>query len=157
MTIQLFKPGEEKEIRILIQKVFDEFVGPEYSVRGNLHFYEFIEEKALRDRFSKVGNHMWTAKENGKIVGVIAIRNRNHLALLFVEKEQQGKGIGQAMLDHVISYLQAREGCRIFTVNSSLYAEPIYRKWGFESTKGIQELEGIKFIPMRLVTSSKSG
>ena len=157
MTIQPYIPGEEKAIHTLIKEVYDEFVAPEYNEKGNRHFYEFIEEKALAKRFRKKGHYMWTAKDKEKITGVIAIRDRNHLALLFVEKNQQGKGLGRKLLNHAIRQIQAQEGRRVFTVNSSLFAAPIYRKWGFKSTSGITEVEGIKFIPMRWESPVNNG
>ena len=39
-------------------------------------------------------------------------------------------------------------GIKIITANSSIYAEEIFSKLGFIKTNEIQEMNGIKYIPM---------
>ena len=37
-------------------------------------------------------------KDNNKIVGMIAVKDYSHIALLFVDKKYQGRGIGKEIL-----------------------------------------------------------
>jgi len=77
------------------------------------------------------------------------IKNKDHISLLFVKKEFHGKGIGKYLFEHYLNIIKRENtGIKIITVNSSIYAEKIYLKFGFIKTNEIQEKDGIKYIPM---------
>jgi GNAT superfamily N-acetyltransferase len=88
---------------------------------------------------------------DGQIAGVIEMRDGHHLSLLFVNTAYQGKGISRALLDRVLALCreQGHDAPQI-TVNSSLYAIPIYERLGFRATAGVQIKNGIRFTPMAL-------
>jgi GNAT superfamily N-acetyltransferase len=145
-----FEIGEETAISHLIKTVFDEFVAPDYSPAGNTFFHAYIQPDRLLERFSN-GDVLLTAKSNNSIIGMIEVRDQNHICLLFVDKVWHRKGIAKKLLTKVITlYREKDAGLKYFDVNSSPYAEKIYAHMGFKKTADIQNLNGLKFIPMVL-------
>lgn len=59
-------------------------------------------------------------------------------------ENMQGKKIGRKLFD----YVKARNDKKIFTVNSSPFAKPIYNHFGFKDIKEEQCVNGLRFIPM---------
>lgn len=89
------KPGEETAVIDLVLEVFDEFVAPQYDNEGVTEFRKYVRADALSDRL-KQGNIIELAEFEGKIIGVIEMRENSHIALLFVEKSHQRQGISRA-------------------------------------------------------------
>lgn len=149
-VIGTFEIGEEIRIADLIKTVFDEFVAPEYSAAGNAFFHAYVEPRKIRERFLQ-GNVLLTAKENGKIIGVLEVRDHNHVCLLFVDKSRHGKGIAKSLLAKAVSLCRTKDdGLKGFDVNASPNSEKIYAKMGFKKTSDMQEVNGLKFVPMVL-------
>jgi len=128
----------------LVKNVFDEFEAPYYSEEGVITFYKFIEydniNKMLDDNLE-----MYALLEFGRVVGVIAFRDKSHITLLFVDKKYHKQGVGSRLL-----YIM-REKCMrsVYTVNSSPYAVEFYEKRGFEKVSEEQLKDGIRFTPMK--------
>jgi GNAT superfamily N-acetyltransferase len=82
-------------------------------------------------------------------VGVIASRPPCHISLLFVDKQFHRKGLAKAMFNEVLSYYLPFTECTEVTVNSSPYAVEAYHRMGFADTAAEQEVNGIRFVPMK--------
>ena len=114
----------------------------------------------------------YVAKDAGQIVGVITIREHNHISLLFVDERYQYSGIGRALIGCVTDYLCDRkvlpldneeerildalyekEAGNFCTVNAAPYAREFYLKLGFEQTGDAFEREGIISVPMKLTVA----
>ena len=77
------------------------------------------------------------------------IKNNNHISLFFVKKEYHKKGVGKKLFEYFKNKIkQENIGINKITVNSSIYAEKIYSRFGFVKINDIQEKNGIIFIPM---------
>ena len=122
-----FEIGEETAISHLIKTVFDEFAAPDYSPAGNTFFHAYIEPDRLLERFSN-GDVLLTAKTNNRIIG---IAKRLVARAIATSREKDTK-------------------LKCFEVNSSPYAERIYARMGFTKTADIQDVNGLKFIPMKM-------
>jgi GNAT superfamily N-acetyltransferase len=145
-----FEIGEETAISHLIKTVFDEFVAPDYSPAGNTFFHAYIEPDRLLERFSN-GDVLLTAKTNNRIIGMIEVCDHNHICLLFVDKAWHGKGIAKRLVTRAIATSREKDTkLKYFEVNSSPYAERIYARLGFTKTADIQDVNGLKFIPMKM-------
>jgi len=133
----------------MVDNIFNEFIGKDYSVEGNNIFKEYIKPENILNRFTDKSSLFFTAKIKNEIVGIMEIKNRDHISLLFVKNEFQGKGIGKYLFGHYL-YKTKNENIEVkkITVNSSIYAEKIYSKLGFIKISEIQEKDGIKYIPM---------
>lgn len=84
-----------------------------------------------------------------ELAGVAAIREMKHFYHLFVAPEYQYKGIAKSLWHYLKTEAMAT-GTSIFTVNSSIYAVPVYEKFGFSPTNEPQTRNGISFVPMQL-------
>ncbi len=84
---------------------------------------------------------------NGLIVGYISIKDKGHLYHLFVSEDYQGKGISKELWLYATSNLNVDS----YTVRSSMYAIPVYKRFGFKESAPITSKDGISFQPMILV------
>lgn len=87
---------------------------------------------------------------DGQLAGAVAIRDNSHLYHLFVARPYQGQGLARRLWEFARADAIARGNPGQFTVNSSVYAEPVYRGFGFVPTSPRQEVDGLAFTPMQL-------
>ena len=133
----------------MVNNIFDEFVGKDYSEEGNNVFKDYIIPENILERLNNKTSKFYVAKNNNEIIGILEIKNIDHISLFFIKKEHHRKGIGKRLFDNYIKTLkQDNNGIKIISVNSSIYAEKIYSKLGFIKTDEMQEKNGIKYIPM---------
>jgi predicted GNAT family N-acyltransferase len=145
--IENLKKDEIMEFSRLTDKVFDEFVGKDYSEEGKRTFKEFIDEKAIIERINN--NQFFVAKHKNNIIGIMEIKNKDHISLFFVLKEFHGKGVGRKLFEYYIKIIKENNnGIKTITVNSSFYGEKVYKALGFIKMQEAQERDGIKYIPM---------
>lgn len=148
ITYQDMIPGEESTVADLIGVIFQKYIAKDYCSEGIQEFTRYIKPQSILKRFNE-GNILITAKHDGKIVGVIALRDKTHISLLFVSDEYHQKGIAKSLINKAIQKTQKKYGKNTeITVYSSPYAERIYEKLGFEATDDEQEKNGIRYIPM---------
>lgn len=108
---------------------------------------ETLTEKAFLKRISEGGFLNYVYERSGSIVGYISLKEPNHLYHLFVSEQFQGNGIARALWEHV----QQSVECDFFTLRSSIYAVPVYKKFGFTESGPLGAKDGISFQPMELV------
>lgn len=82
---RLMKSGDEKEISELVSRSFIDFVAPKYNHRAVQEFLENTRPEFLLKR-SQTNHFVLTAFMEKKIVGMIEIRDHNHISMLFVDK-----------------------------------------------------------------------
>ncbi len=142
--------GEEQAVMEVVRGTFDAFVAPAYSVEGVEAFRAFANETALKERCGN-GDFVFTARNEDGLVGILEMRECRHVALFFVNKAFQGRGIGRELLALSVEECRKRNcGVREITVNASPNAVEAYRKMGFLPQKEEQQLHGIRFVPMVL-------
>jgi GNAT superfamily N-acetyltransferase len=83
------------------------------------------------------------------MAGVISLRSRNHISLLFVLGEYHRRGIGSALVETMKEYVLAEGKENFLTVDSSPYAVGFYHKNGFSDTEPVQRKDGIIYTPMQ--------
>jgi GNAT superfamily N-acetyltransferase len=145
--IELLQENEIEEFSRLVDFVFDEYVGNDYSDAGNKTFKDYTSKEAVLERM-KSSSIFYIAKDEGWIIGALEIRNKDHISLFFIDKKYQGKGIGRELFNRYISDITS-EGITSVSVNSSIFGENIYTALGFKRTDGPREKDGILFIPMK--------
>ena len=148
ITYQLIQPTEAPQTSQLIKTHFDEFVAPEFSDEGKKEFQNYIAPENILAR--QQNNHfIFVAKLHEKLVGMIEIRNNNHLSLLFVDKEYQHQGISRALFEKAKEkILYESPKTKEISVNSSIYALKAYERLGFEATGEQTNFNGFTFVPM---------
>ncbi|MTW11376.1 GNAT family N-acetyltransferase [Pseudoduganella eburnea] len=90
------------------------------------------------------------AYDGDLLAGVVAVRDNAHLFSLYVGSAWHGQGLGKRLWQVARDAALARGNPGSFTVNSSSFAESMYRHLGFTATGPVAEMHGIRFIPMRL-------
>jgi GNAT superfamily N-acetyltransferase len=152
ITIGLMNAGEEDAVIELARMVFNQFEAPEYTPSGVQEFYLYANSQAMRER--RQNHFVLTAKKSGKIIGLIEMRNYCHIALLFVHPKWHRKGIARNLFEEALQTCSNHNHYPTeVTVNSSPYAEGFYRSIGFFSVDDLQEVNGLKFIPMKMHTN----
>lgn len=136
---RLLLPDEITAATELMWDVFLQFEAPEYSQEGIRAF------RASLDDQERIAAMRWYgAFENGHLVGVLCMRKPQHIGDFFVKAEFQGRGHGRRLFERMKEDYTEQH----FTVNSSPYAVPVYRKLGFRATDTEQVVDGLRFTPM---------
>ena len=143
--------GEAEAVSALIRASFDEFIGPDYEgEEGIAEFRRFAAPEALAARAA--GDHLVrVATVDGALAGMIEMREHNHVALLFVDKAYQRRGLARGLLEAALADARAVDpDVERVTVNSSRYGVAAYEKLGFRQTGPERSVNGIVFIPMAM-------
>jgi len=92
-------------------------------------FHEMVK-KAMRDMYLP-NSDTWVFEESGNIIGFIAMLN-NEIGGLFVDPNQQAKGIGTSLVNHMNQFHDTLE-VEVFEENK--IGKPFYEKHGFKVIK----------------------
>jgi GNAT superfamily N-acetyltransferase len=150
LLYRLMTPEDIPEVNDLVVRVFDEFVAPDYVAEGVREFLKYVTPEALLSR-SQANHFALVAAELNQIVGMIEVKDNDHVSMLFVDKAFQGRGIARELWRHALGICRSNQpGLKQVTVNSSPFAVPIYEKLGFRPQGGKQVKNGIEFYPMAI-------
>ncbi len=147
MDIVKLMKSDIKDALELVWLVFQEFEAPEYPEEGVNTFRDFIRYESVLDKVGREELIFWGCFVNNKLAGVLAIRDRSHICLLFVKKEYHRQGIARKLFQNAAEYVR-KCGLHKITVHSSPYAVEAYRCLGFTDCGGEQTANGIRFTPM---------
>lgn len=153
--------GAESEIQIRQANIFDwdeaialawktflKFEAKDYGQEGIDSFREFLSDALLRRMFLTGEYPMFIALDSGKQAGMISLRNRRHISLLFVEEGHHHRGIGRMLIRKMEGYIQKEYQERKITVNAAPYAVGFYHQVGFEDVAPQLKKDGILYTPM---------
>ena len=156
ITINVYEQGDEAEINQLIKTVFDEFEAPGYTPAGNDFFYQYISPGNILKRQLQEKT-LWVARHGSKITGMIEMRDKQWISLLFVDKSFHRQGIATALVHTAIAGMGDKytEINAIF-VNSSPYAVTVYERFGFRAFDEFRVTEGIRYLPMKMTLKKKN-
>ena len=149
--IRAVKAEEWECAMALVWRVFLKFEADVYSFEGVENFRRFITSEKLYKMFRNGEYPIFGCYEDEKIIGVISVRDKNHISLLFVDEAFQHQGIAAALVKYLCNYLLTEAGQTHTTVDSSPYAVGFYHKMGFVDTAKVQHNSGIIYTPMRLI------
>ncbi len=140
INIRVLEENEYQEAMELGYRVFNEFEAVNYSKEGISEFAATITDKQFLSSLKIYG-----AFKKKDLLGLIATRdNGSHIALFFVEGKYHRQGIGRNLFEHMLDKTDAEK----ITVNSSVFARDIYRRFGFRQFEDEKEVNGLRFIPM---------
>ena len=94
---------------------------------------------------------MFVALDKKKLVGMLTLRDRVHISLLFVDEKYPRRGIGRALIQYVSNYLLTELQESRVTVNSSPYGVEFYHRLGFRDLRPQEKRDGIIYTPMEFV------
>lgn len=154
LTFTPYTPGTEFPVYQLIRQVYDEFVAPDYVDAGNQFFYDWIRPEHIAERQANQQN-LWIAWAEDNVVGMIEMRQNDHISLLFVDKNWQGKGIARELFRLALTQsLQREPRMKKIFVHASPFSIPVYEKLGFVANSALKEEHEIKYLPMEMEVSS---
>lgn len=130
----------------IINRVFEEFEYFDYDQQGKNDFYKSIQLDVLLEKLSSLKLVMLGCFVEKELLGVLGYEN-DRITLFYVDYNYHGKGIGKALLQY---YLEAAklDGIKQIVVNSTVFAEEIYEKYGFFKTGERISVNGMTYTPM---------
>lgn len=153
----VIRPAKEEEWENamgLAWRTFLRFEAPVYSKEGVESFLDFISDSTLKRMFQIGRYKLFVALEEETIVGLISLRECNHISLLFVDEKHHKQGIGRQLIRYAAQYLVAQVQVSDCTVNAAPYAVGFYHRVGFRDVRPEETKDGICYTPMILQLNS---
>lgn len=139
--------SEWEDAMLLAWRTFDRFLAEEYTPEGIRNFQDFVTDEQLKRMFVANQYHLFCAFADGHMVGIVSLRERAHISLLFVDSAYHRQGIGMRLLDYAGTFLKELKEPGM-TVNASTYAVNFYHAYGFEDLRPKETKDGITYTPM---------
>ena len=152
MLIRLADNDDAPAISDLIKPLAEEYIANEFSPEGVRNLLSSMEPEAIEGYF-RSGYRYHVAEDDGRLAGVVGVRDNKHLYHLFVVEDYQGQGLARKL------WAVAKEACLQagnpgeFTVNSSRFALGMYRKFGFAGSGPLENKDGVVYYPMKYTLS----
>lgn len=144
-------PEDWEKVVDMVWKTFMEFEAPDYSEEGILNFKNFLTDGVIYRMFLDGNYPMLVAVTDGRIVGVISVRNRNRISLLFVDAAYHKHGIGSALVARMNQYLKEEKKELYVKVMAAPYAVGFYRTIGFRDYAPEEQFAGIRVTTMEKI------
>ncbi len=148
-TIQIrhATPTDARQISELVSAVTRQHIGPQLSGTGLQVLLRSMDEESTRTRLVDAWP-TFCAFRDGTLAGVLVIKPPCHLYQLFVRSDMHGKGIGRCLFEVAEKRVIEDTGDGLRTVNASLNAVGVYKRFGFELKGSVMEHDGVSFQPM---------
>lgn len=143
----------------LALEVFMQFEAPEYHPSGVDTFKkDIVQNPEYLENARRGVCPIYAAFDGDKMVALIGMRsNKKHINLVFTKKEYHRKGIAKAIFNYLLDdVLKENPVLDELTLNSSPYGLPFYLAIGFVPLSEEQEINGIRFTPMKYVIDRRS-
>ena len=152
--IRQINSNEVTEALALALEVFMQFEAPDYKPEGILSFKrDIIENEEFINSCKQGDSPIYAAFDKNKIVGIIGMRStKTHINLVFTKREYHRQGIATALFNYLLEdLLKGNPFLKELTLNSSPYGKEFYLHLGFTPLSEEQEIDGIRFTPMKYV------
>lgn len=117
--------------------------------RGADRFLSGIAAGAIAGFIASPAYHYLVGEMDRELAAVIALRDNSHLFHLFVDARFQQRGLASALWAHLRQHALDEGNPGEFTVNATLGAVPVYRRFGFAPVSGPITEDGIRYVRMR--------
>jgi ribosomal protein S18 acetylase RimI-like enzyme len=154
-TIRPARIEDSERIAKLISELAVTFIVHEFSPEGRGRFMAEHTTASIEERI-RAGFSYHVAEVSSEIVGVVGVRDSSHLYHLFVAEAFHGRGLGRKLWEHAKTICFEKGSLGAFTVNASRNAVAVYERFGFVVTAPVQDIGGVRFVPMKLVLSTAS-
>ncbi len=147
MHIREASPADAGAISRLILPLGEKFIACDLLPAGARVLLKSFQADSITGYF-EAGYRYHVAEEDGRLVGVVGVRDNCHLYHLFVDEAHHQQGIARRLwkVAHQAAITAGNPGR--FTVNSSPYAVSVYRRLGFVETGPAECSKGVVCIPM---------
>ena len=158
IVIRKITAHEVESAMALALEVFMEFEAPDYGPSGVETFKkDIVENPEYLENARQGACPIYGAFDGGKIVALMGMRsNKTHINLVFTKKAYHRQGIARAIFQYLLKDVLAENPTlEALTLNSSPYGLPFYLKIGFIPLSEEQEMNSIRFTPMKYIITSK--
>ena len=104
----------------------------------------------LREAIAAPDIEVFVAEVDGEFAGFVSIQGGRRVLQFFVERRFQGRRIGSALWHHAYAAIAARGPVGDITVAASVFAVPVYGRFGFEVVGERTTGNGLTWVPMVL-------
>ncbi len=104
----------------------------------------------MREAIAAPDIEVFVAEVGGEFAGFVSTRGGRRVLQFFVERRFQGRRVGHALWTHALAAIAARGAVPDITVDASVFAVPVYGRFGFEIVGERTTERGITFVPMIL-------
>ncbi len=124
----------------LVWNVFQEAEASIFTSEGILEYKKTIDETRELNNITFYG-----ALENEKIVGVLGMRENNHIGYFYIATDYQRQGIGKSLFKLMKSDYENK----VFTVNAMPTGVNAYSRLGFVQSGDLVNNNGVISTPMK--------
>lgn len=150
MEIRILNQQEILPALHLVWEVFAEDNASQYTPEGVAKFQDYIKYEHLLPVIQNGGITFFGAFEGPELCGTMGLLSDGHIALFFVRKNWQRRGIGRMLFQAAYNYCAQVLGARKLTVHSAPSAVEVYRRLGMQQTADERTENGISYVPMEL-------
>lgn len=154
IVIRRIEGHEVESAMALALEVFMQFEAPEYPPEGVETFKkDIVENPEYLENARKGLCPIYGAFDGHQIVALMGMRsNKTHINLVFTKKSYHRRGIARAIFHYLLSDVRKENpALDALTLNSSPYGLPFYLAIGFVPLSEEQEINGIRFTPMKYI------
>ena len=151
LKVRVALEADAQSVAELVKDVAHYFLA-DPSGKGAGEFMSNISQTAMAGYIASPAFRYIVGFIDCKLAGVAALRDNKHIYHLVVHTTFHRQGVANKLWQRLKSDALAAGNPGEFTVNSSLYAVPVYLRFGFVPTDDQQMKNGIQFQPMRLRT-----
>lgn len=150
------KAGVSHSARVsqFVGKTFLESIALQYKKEGVKAFLNYVTPRQIGKRMRTDDDFFLIAKQDDEIIGMIEMSEWNHITLLFIKKEMRNEGIGSALINAAINYIE-ENGKIINEINLNAVSSAIsaYEAMGFSRLGENTEKVGITYTPMKKIVN----
>ena len=137
--------GDVNSIQILVTSLSNYYLS-EGSNSLPQWFQDTVTEASFLTRIQSSEYKNFVYIIENKIIGYISIKSNSHIYHLFVLEAYQRNGISRQLWSHAKAHCLSSH----YTVRSSAFAIPIYKKFGFVEVGELARKDGISYLSMKL-------
>lgn len=148
---RLGRPKDARAIGELARRAVRRWILPEQPASAAVSLLATMHAGAVRRKIDDGQRFHLACLDDGRVVGVAAMRDDSHLFQFFVSTRWQRHGIARQLWRRTLRDARQRAGTCHFTLNSSAMAIPVYLKFGFVRSGPLNANRvGLVVQPMRL-------
>lgn len=150
LSIRSATAADAPAISVLVVSLAPYFLADPQQPDAAAAFFATITPEAIAGYIDGGRFRYHIAEAGSELAGVVAIRDGAHLYHLFVAERFHRRGLATRLWDHARAEALAHGNPGRFTVNSSLFAIPLYQRLGFAASGDAVVKDGLAFQPMEL-------
>lgn len=154
MHIREANVADADAISRLILPLGERFIACDLLPEGARALLDSFQPDSIVGYF-QAGYRYHVAEEEGRLVGVVGVRDNSHLYHLFVDEDYHRQGVARRLWNVAQQAAITAGNPGRFTINSSPYAVPVYRRFGFVETGPADCTKGVVSIPMATVSHNE--